>query len=195
MRVNPLLRLPSFGKTFSPAVSQIQSFIRSRSATHFNRLRQTRGLRIIAIACAALVLGLFADQRSSRTAIEGWLATHLPPDDVVTAVFEMNGLREIKKPEIISRAQKSLALSWDQVGAFWVSSDPFVIAWSRGEVGGSGRYMFFSRETQVRTFSWTRLGIGWPALEDLLARMKGIPKPVVTRPVLQPYRDPREIAY
>src|SRR4051812_22384492 len=77
---------------------------------------------ILALLLAA-GFGIAAQQRSFQEGARDWELTHLPTLRIWQAALESRQFQELKNPDSIQKAAKTLPSMVDSAGSIWVSAD------------------------------------------------------------------------
>ena len=205
-----------FSSTLQPRVHsllrQAQSLFRSTKSENPLKRERVKALwSALGLLVGSCILGVWAHEMTQTESLLRWEKSHLPSTYIVQKSLQTLGFFSVSDFKKVTRLLRSLSLSTDESGGFWVSTDHHWVAYYGEDptLGNELRFQFYCKTDQAlqnssSPLSWMPLNRGWKGLEEVLKVLekKGAPPLSVKEGSFGPkrgkkpvFRDPREIIY
>ena len=153
-------------------ISKISKGSRNKGRVSFQSLfkvtweNRQKGLGIVLVLFSVLA-GNWASNASENAALLKWEKAHLPSLQVLSYAAGNRGMTEMKDIRQIQRCLRSLSVSVDEKGMFWLSEDSNWITYFSG--GDEVMPQVYCLICSLPPSKWSPMGIGWRGLEETMA--------------------------
>ncbi len=146
---------------------------------------------------SSIFLGIWANELSEAEAVRKWERSHLPSEQIFGFAMGSRRLLFVSDDKRVQKLIHSISTHLDEAGSVWLSSDSNWVAFY-SHPDQMIQVRFYCLDCTQIPHQWQPLGVGWFALEKVIAALdqkkaKAVPLPSQKRKVM--LRDPREVVY
>ncbi len=172
----------------------------------------SRPLLGIFFLLSALGLGRYAYFETGNDILSEWKQNHGPSGPLLIQTLRYYGFEKEEMSKGYNKMYRSLPLTTDSKGSFWITEDTTAIAkFNNEDLNESIPSLFMKKGAQVQTsqyvevqtsqykdkpsLKWESLGAGWEAFEVLLKKLDEKSRHAISKKSPPQFLDPRAIHY